>query len=99
MAILEISVNPLGTDEASISSHITRACKVVKDRGLKYQITPTATIIEGDLSQLMDVAREMHQTSLNNGVNRVVTNMTIDERTDKTMDMGKQVQSVSQNLM
>ncbi|MGI6112640.1 MAG: MTH1187 family thiamine-binding protein [Mahellales bacterium] len=99
MAILEISITPLGTDEASFSSYISDACKVVKDRGMKYQITPTATIIEGSVEELMEVAKKMHQTPFNKGVNRVITNMTIDERTDKNMDLGNQVQSVTRTMM
>jgi uncharacterized protein (TIGR00106 family) len=99
VAILEISITPLGTDEASFSSYISDACKVVKDRGMKYQITPTATIIEGSVEELMEVAKKMHQTPFNKGVNRVITNMTIDERTDKNMDLGNQVQSVTRTMM
>ncbi len=99
MAILEISITPLGTDEASFSSYVSDACKVVKDRGLKYQITPTATIIEGSVEELMEVAKKMHETPFNKGVNRVITNMTIDERTDKNMDLGDQVQSVTRTMM
>ena len=99
MAILEISITPLGTEGASFSSYVSDACKVVKDRGLKYQITPTATIIEGNVDDLMEVAKKMHETPFNKGVNRVITNMTIDERIDKNMDLGNQVQSVAKTIM
>lgn len=99
MAILEISITPLGTEGASSSSYVSDACKVVKDRGLKYQITPTATIIEGNVDDLMEIAKKMHQTPFDRGVNRVITNITIDERIDKNMDLGNQVQSVTKTMM
>lgn len=98
MPILEISVLPVGTPTSSISSYITDACKILEQRGLEYQVTPTCTVVEGELDQLLDVAREMHQAPFANGVNRVVTSMTIDHRQDRPMDLKKQVQSVTQEL-
>jgi uncharacterized protein (TIGR00106 family) len=96
MALLEISVIPVGSGTPSFSSSVTDAVQLIEQRGLKYQVTPTATVIEGNLEQLMDVAKAIHQNALNNGVNRVVTNISIDERNDKPMSMEHQVQSVQQ---
>lgn len=98
MPILEISVLPVGTPSSSISSYITDACKILEHRGLEYQVTPTCTVVEGELEQLLDVAREMHQAPFNNGVKRVVTSMTIDHRQDRAMDLQEQVDSVTQEL-
>ncbi|MBZ4687222.1 MAG: hypothetical protein PWQ96_835 [Clostridia bacterium] len=98
MPLLEISVVPVGTNTASFSSHVSDAVRLIKQRGLKYQITPTATVIEGNLDQLMEVAKEIHQKAIANGVNRAITNITIDDRTDKKLDMNQQVQIVQQSL-
>lgn len=97
MALLEISVVPVGTNTASFSSYVNDAVQTIERRGLKYQITPTATVIEGDLNQLMDVAKEIHQGTMNNGVNRVITNITIDDRKDKHIDLTQQVSVVRQS--
>jgi uncharacterized protein (TIGR00106 family) len=64
---------------------------------LKYQITPTQTIIEGELDQLMDVAKEIHENAMA-GTTRVITNITIDERRDKEVNMEEQVDIVTQSL-
>lgn len=98
MPILEISVIPVGTKDPSFSSFISQTCKVVEEEGLKYQITPTSTIIEGDMVQIMSVAQKMHQIPFSMGASRVISNITIDERHDKETDMERQVQKVRKNM-
>ncbi|MBA4544196.1 MULTISPECIES: MTH1187 family thiamine-binding protein [Thermoactinomyces] len=96
MAFLEISVAPVGTNTPSFSSYVSQAVEVVQQSGLQYQVTPTATVIEGDLNQLMDVAKQIHQKAMSAGANRVITHISIDERNDKSTNMQQQVQSVQQ---
>lgn len=98
MALLEISVVPVGTTSASISSFVTQACQAVEARGLEYQVTPTATVIEGDLPQLIQVAQEMHQMPFKAGAQRVITTITIDDRKDKRLDMDEAVNAVVSEL-
>jgi uncharacterized protein (TIGR00106 family) len=98
MPVLEISITPVGTNQASFSDYVAEACKIVTQKGLKYQVTPTSTVVEGDLQQLMDIASSMHQTPLKMGAERVITNIKIDERQDKNMDMESQVRSVGEKL-
>jgi uncharacterized protein (TIGR00106 family) len=95
---LEISVVPVGTSSPSFSSSVTDCVRMIEERGLKYQVTPTATIIEGDLDQLMDVAKDIHRTVLGGDASRVVTNIQIDDRKDKRMDLRQQVETVEQEL-
>lgn len=98
MPLLEISVVPVGTNSTSFSSHVTNAVSLIKQKGLNYQITPTATVIEGEIDQLLDVAKDIHQNAIANGASRVITNISIDHRTDKNMDMDHQVDIVRQSL-
>ncbi|HYF91422.1 MAG TPA: MTH1187 family thiamine-binding protein [Symbiobacteriaceae bacterium] len=98
MALLEISVVPVGTETASISSFITEACREAKRNGIKFDVTPTATVMEGDLPALLDVAQQMHHAGFGHGVQRVVTNISIDERRDKDLVMEKAVSKVETKL-
>ncbi|MBA4492770.1 MTH1187 family thiamine-binding protein [Paenactinomyces guangxiensis] len=93
MPFLEISVVPVGTNTASFSSYVTDAVNLIEQSGLNYQITPTATVIEGEIGQLMDVAKAMHENVIANGATRVITNICIDHRTDKNTDMIQQVKT------
>ncbi|MGJ9385520.1 MTH1187 family thiamine-binding protein [Salipaludibacillus sp. CF4.18] len=94
MPLLEISVVPVGTQSESFSSDVEAAVSIIKKRGLSYQVTPTATIIEGDLDDIMDVAKEIHHNEIGNGAKRVVTNITIDDRIDKPISLDRQVDHV-----
>ncbi len=94
MAVVEVKIVPVGTDSASMSSFVAATYKVVEEEGLKHQLTPTSTIIEGDLQQVLNVVRRMHQTPFNRGAERVVTNIFIDERKDKPAEMSDMVDTV-----
>lgn len=98
MALLEISVVPVGTESASISSHIAQACREAKRNGIKFEVTPTATVMEGDLTALVDVARHMHEAAFGGGSQRVITNISIDERRDKDLKMEESVRAVEAAL-
>jgi uncharacterized protein (TIGR00106 family) len=98
MPVLEISVVPVGTEETSMSDYVAQACKILDEKQIKYQITPTATVIEGDLKELMEIAERMHLAPFNMGVERVITNITLDDRHDQPMDMEEQVQTVGEKI-
>lgn len=99
LALLELRVIPVGTETSSFSSSVSEAVRYIQDQGLKYQVTPTSTVIEGDLDQLFQTAKTIHQNVFrNNGANRVITEISIDERIDKPMDMDQQVQTVQQSV-
>lgn len=98
MALLEISVVPVGTDSPSISSHIAQACKEAQRNGIKYDVTATSTVMEGDLRALVDVARQMHEAAFRGGSQRVVTNISIDERRDRDQSMEAAVNAVQAEI-
>ncbi len=98
MALLEISVLPVGTDHPSISSFVAQACREAKRNGIKFSVTPTSTVMEGDLPALMDVARQMHDAAFRAGSSRVVTNISIDDRWDKELTMEGTVNAVQAEL-
>jgi uncharacterized protein (TIGR00106 family) len=93
VALLEISVIPVGTSSASFSSYVSGAVQMLEYHHLNYQVTPTATIIEGPIDQLMDLAQQIHKNTLND-VNRVITHITIDDRKDKEISLRQQVEKV-----
>ncbi|MHB1612281.1 MAG: MTH1187 family thiamine-binding protein [Sulfobacillus sp.] len=95
MAIVEVKVVPIGTDDPSFSSYI-RDCYLVAEKYAEVDIvvTPSATILEGDLDTVLPIVESMHQSPFNRGVDRVITSITIDERRDKEEDMDDMVNAV-----
>lgn len=96
MPLLEIRIAPVGTATASFSSYIDRAINRIEEKNLNYQVTPTATVIEGELDELMEVAKNIHRDALQNGSDRVITNISIDDRADKPIALQQQVRAVHQ---
>ncbi len=97
MPMVEITVVPLGVG-ASVSDYVAEALRIVKRSGLKYRLTPTSTIIEGDLDDLFRVVREMHESPFLKGAPRVVTVIKIDDRRDKPITMEYKVRVVEEKI-
>lgn len=99
MAIIDISVVPVGTQSPSVSLFVAGAVRILKNEpGIKYELTPMNTIIEGDLAKLMVLAQKMHESAFAAGAMRVVTTMRIDERRDKPLTMQGKVAAVREKL-
>jgi uncharacterized protein (TIGR00106 family) len=98
MAIVEVTIAPLGTATPSISSYVAACHKVLEEAGLKHQLTPMATIIEGDLDRILAVIRRMHEVPFGVGAQRVSTLIRIDDRRDKVSTMAGKVKAVTDKL-
>jgi uncharacterized protein (TIGR00106 family) len=99
MAMIDISVVPVGTKTPSVSAYVAGAVKILQhEPGIKYELTAMNTIIEGDLDQLLTLARRMHRSAFDAGAERVVTTLRIDERLDKPLTMEGKVKAVKEKL-
>jgi len=99
MAIVEVTVVPLGTKTPSVSQYVARAIKVLeREKDLKYETTAMGTIIEGDLDRILVVMRKMHEELFGEGVARVVTTVKIDDRRDKAQSMKTKLDSLKKKL-
>lgn len=95
MPVVEVKVLPIGTDDASISSYVEDCFEIAAAAiGVESVLTPTSTILEGDLDDVIPVVEAMHQSPFYSGVDRVITTVTIDDRLDKPLDMDSMVESV-----
>ncbi|UOY91018.1 MTH1187 family thiamine-binding protein [Ectobacillus sp. JY-23] len=100
MAIVDISIIPIGTGTPSVSSYVADIHKVLqKHEGrVKYTLTPMNTIIEGELPVLLEVIQDMHEVPFTKGAMRVATNIRIDDRRDKESTMENKLASVRSKL-
>jgi uncharacterized protein (TIGR00106 family) len=83
MAVVEISVAPLGTGTPGVSSYVAACVAIVVDSGLTYQLNPMGTVIEGDIDEILPVLRRMHEVPFDCGAERVSTLIKIDDRRDQ----------------
>ena len=99
MAIMEISVIPLETKTPSVSKHVADALEILnKEKDIKYELTSMGTIVEGDLENLLDLAKKMHEAVFDKEILRVVTIIKIDDRRDKPLSMEGKIKSIQDKL-
>jgi len=94
MAIVEVSVVPLGLSTASLSKYVAEVLEPLKSSGLKYTLTAMGTIIEGEIGDVMQCVLKMHEIPFGEGVKRVYTTVKIDDRRDKKITIESKVRSV-----
>ena len=99
MAMIDISVVPVGTGKPSVSEYVAGAVRILqKEPGIKYELTAMSTLIEGDLEKLLSLAQRMHRSAFDAGAKRVVTTIRIDERRDKPLTIEGKIKAVKEKL-
>jgi uncharacterized protein (TIGR00106 family) len=94
MAVAQVSIVPVGTAGASISHHVAHCLDVLEESGLAYELGPMGTAIEGDLRDVLEAIARMHESTFGDGVVRVLTSITIDDRRDKPLTMSGKLAAV-----
>jgi uncharacterized protein (TIGR00106 family) len=100
MAIIDVTVIPLGTSTPSVSEYVVEIQKVLQryEGKIKFQLTPMSTLIEGDLKLLLEIVQKIHEVPFEKGLQRVCTNIRIDDRRDKIHSMEGKLESVQTKL-
>jgi len=98
MAVVEVSIIPLGVPGTSLSGHVARVLKVLQNSSLHFELTAMGTIISGDLDEILQVVKTMHESCFSGEVTRVLTQIKIDDRRDKPASPEQKVRSVKAKL-
>jgi len=98
-AIVAVSVAPVGSGSPSVSRFVA-ASEVVLRRaeGIRFELGPMFTTIEGDLHIILGLVEEMHEAVFAAGAQRVSTVVKIDERRDRDTSMEHKVAAVRAHL-
>ncbi|MCZ8513896.1 MTH1187 family thiamine-binding protein [Paenibacillus filicis] len=100
MAIIEVTVIPIGTATTSLSAYVADLHRMLEsaEEPIRFEMTSMSTIIEGDLEDLMNVVRRLHEVPFIHGAHRVSTSIKIDDRRDKAASMEQKLRSVQEKL-
>jgi uncharacterized protein (TIGR00106 family) len=98
MAIMEISVVPLGLGHPSVGDYVAELVKHLESENLPYELTDMGTVIHGAPADLLQVALALHELPFKKGVQRVLTHLSIDDRRDKEVLLGDKKKSVRARL-
>ena len=98
MALMHLTIIPLGTGSASVGEYIADIQAAIEKSGHPYKLTDMGTIIEGSSKELLNLAAELSDLPFNQGVQRVLTQINLDDRRDKKVGLGDKVASVAARL-
>ena len=96
--IVEISFVPIGVG-TSLSRYIAKVIKNIEKSGLKYQLTPMGTIVEGEWNEISKLIDYSHNLIFEMGIERIITNIKIDYRLDKKSSMQDKIDSVKKKMV
>ncbi|SIS73388.1 MTH1187 family thiamine-binding protein [Alicyclobacillus vulcanalis] len=99
MAMVAVSISPIGTGETSVSHFVAEAQRVLaRYPDLQYRLDPMFTTIEGDLPTIFAAIHEMHEALVAMGAKRLSTVIKIDDRRDVYHSMDEKVSAVMAKL-
>ncbi|CAD5243486.1 MTH1187 family thiamine-binding protein [Thermococcus camini] len=97
MVIVEFVIVPLG--QKSLSRYVAEVVKLLERKGVKYQLTPMATIIEvPTVRDAFEILEQAHELMFELGAERVSTTVRIDDRRDVERKMEDKVKSVMEKV-
>ncbi len=91
--VAEITIIPMGKG-ASVSKYIKKAIETFKEFNVKVYPTAMGTILEGDIEEVLKAYKKAHDVVLND-VDRVVSQLRIDERKDKENSVERKLKAIS----
>lgn len=81
-ATAEIQVIPIGSG-VSVRAEVIRAHAILEDSGIRAELHSNGTNVEGEMSEIFDAVRRIHETLHAEGTVRIVTFLKVGTRTDK----------------
>lgn len=95
MAIAELTLIPIGTDNTSVSTYIAKALDATKSfPNVNVSLNPMGTILEGPIEELFTCIKAMEETVFESGANRCYMVIKLDDRRDKSASMEQKIASV-----
>ena len=94
MIIAQLSIAPVGKG-TSLSKYVKAVLEVLKKENVKFKTNAMATVIETkDLSTLFTIVQKAHHKVLDFGVERIITELKIDDRRDKNITIESKLNSL-----
>ncbi len=93
MALLQLTIIPMG-ETVSVGEYVAKIQRRLEEEGAIFRLADMGTIIEGEVQDLLRLLAKIYETPFEQGAVRVVTNITIDDRRDKTVHLGDKIQAV-----
>jgi uncharacterized protein (TIGR00106 family) len=94
--LVDFSIFPLDKGD-SLSAHVARALRIIKDSGLAYEMGPMGTSVEGQWDEVMGVVNNCFQ-ELRKDCDRIYVALKMDYRKGPSGRIESKVKSVQEKL-
>jgi uncharacterized protein (TIGR00106 family) len=98
MALMHLTIIPLGINSPSVGEYVADIQKILEKSGFPYELTDMGTIIEGNTEDLLNLAAQLSESPFSKGINRVLTQISLDDRRDKKVSIGAKKAAVADRL-
>ncbi len=93
--IAQMSVYPIGEGQ-SLSRFVKKGVAVIEKSGYTYEVGGMATTVEvPDLDALFELVKQVHAAHVAEGARRVVIDLKVDDRLDKTATIASKKSGVT----
>ncbi|WNS41844.1 MTH1187 family thiamine-binding protein [Paenibacillus sp. MMS20-IR301] len=75
--LLSIQVIPKTPNNEDSIPYVDTAIEVIQQSGVKHQVNPLETTMEGELTELLEVVRQMHEALIAKGSPSVISQIKI----------------------
>jgi len=95
MVLAQLSVYPIG-EGVSLGRFVKKGVKIIEESGYTFQVGGMSTSIEvPDLQELFDLVTKIRQAQLDEGAQRVIIELKVDDRRDKQATLRGKIDSVT----
>jgi uncharacterized protein (TIGR00106 family) len=95
MLLAQLSVYPIGTG-VSLGRYVKKGVRIIEESGYTYQVGGMSTSVEvPDLKELFALVEKIRQAQIDEGAERVIIELKVDERRDKDATLQGKINSVT----
>ncbi len=87
---IAIQVLPVSKDH-DMYGLVDKAIEVIQQSGVKYEVCPFETVMEGDYDELMDIVKRAHEACLSAGADQVIVNLKIQRSSVKDVRIAEKI--------
>ena len=94
--IAQLSVYPVG-EGTSLGRFVKKGVAVIEKSGYNHEVGGMSTTIETpDLNALFELIKQVHQAHVEEGAQRIIIDLKVDDRRDKTATIKSKKDAVAQ---
>jgi uncharacterized protein (TIGR00106 family) len=89
-ALADIQIVPLG-EGVSVRDTVKRAHEMLRDSGLEVSLHAFGTNVEGELGDVLNAVKKLHETLHGEGTPRLTSSIKLGTRTDKEPSLSEKL--------